>query len=106
MSIYREGIEEYVWDHYEDSVPMSTYLVAMAISKFQYKLSETTGNNVTFRIWARQRALDQVSYASEIGPKMLEFYEKYFNLTFPLPKQVIKIQIVKIYILIFFLKHR
>ena len=84
----RKGTEEYVWDHYEESVPMSTYLVAMAISKFEYELAEPADNNVTFRIWARKSSLDQLSNAANVGPKMLQFFEKYFNVTFPLPKQV------------------
>ena len=67
---------------------MSTYLVAMAISKFTYQLAEPAENNVTFRIWGRESAHDQLSYAASVGPKMLQFFESYFNVTFPLPKQV------------------
>ena len=67
---------------------MSTYLVAMAISKFEYELAAPAKNNVTFRIWARKSSLDQLSYAANVGPKMLQFFETYFNVTFPLPKQV------------------
>ena len=88
ISICREGTDEYVWDHYEQSVPMSTYLVAMAISKFKYEIAEPAENNVTFRIWGRESAHDQLSYAASVGPKMLQFFESYFNVTFPLPKQV------------------
>ena len=87
--LYREGTDDYVWDHYQESVPMSTYLVAFVVSKFEYVQSPSTGNNVTFRIWARQSALDQVTYANEIGGKMLQYFETYFNVTYPLPKQVI-----------------
>jgi aminopeptidase N len=68
---------------------MSTYLVAFVVSKFKYVQSPPTGNNVTFRIWARESALDQVTYAKEIGGKMLQYFENYFNVTYPLPKQVI-----------------
>ena len=46
-----------------------------------------TDNNVMFRIWARKDALDQIAYAKEVGPKMLEYFEEYFNVTYPLPKQ-------------------
>ena len=67
---------------------MSTYLVAMAISKFKYQLAEPAENNVTFRIWGRESAHDQLSYAASVGPKMLQFFESYFNVTYPLPKQV------------------
>ena len=68
---------------------MSTYLVAMAVSKFKHVVAKPAENNVTFRIWARNSAFDQLSYAAKVGPKILQFFESYFNVTFPLPKQVI-----------------
>lgn len=84
---FREGSDEYVWDVYEESVPMSTYLVAFVVSKFGYEISPQYGNNVMFRIWARKDALDQIAYAKEMGPKMLKYFEDYFNVSYPLPKQ-------------------
>ena len=35
---FRDGSDEYVWDHYEESVPMSTYLVAFVVSKLEYRV--------------------------------------------------------------------
>jgi len=92
MPIKNEGVpmsdnDEYVWDVYEESVPMPTYLVAFVVSKFGFEVSPSTDNNVMFRIWARKDALDQIAYAKEVGPKMLEYFEEYFNVTYPLPKQ-------------------
>ena len=31
--------------------------------------------------------MDQTQYAKQIGPRILEFFETYFNVKFPLPKQ-------------------
>ena len=81
-----EGSEEYVWDVYQQSVKMSTYLVAFVVSKFKF-VEETRDNGVRFRIWTEQNSLDQAQYARDIGPKILEYFEQYFNFTFPLPKQ-------------------
>jgi len=79
--------DEYVWDHYDESVEMSTYLVAFVVSKFEYREADPRSNNVRFRIWSRSDAVEQTEYARDIGPRMLEFFENYFNVPFPLPKQ-------------------
>lgn len=75
-----EGLPEYMWDHYGQSVPMSTYLVAFVVSDFGH-ISE--GN---FSVWARHEAIQQAEYSLKIGPKILHYYEKYFGIPFPLPK--------------------
>ena len=66
---------------------MSSYLVAMVVSDFTFRQSAPTENGVQFKIWSREGAFDQTEWASEVGPKVLEYYEEYFNVPFPLPKQ-------------------
>lgn len=92
MPIEREGVamaedDDYVWDMYQESVRMSTYLVAFVVSKFDYVEETLSSNNVRFRIWSTPNTLDQTQYAKQIGPRILEFFETYFNVKFPLPKQ-------------------
>lgn len=70
----------YLWDNFEQTPIMSTYLLAFVISDFK---SISKGN---FSVWAREEALDQANYALELGPKILKFYENYFGIDFPLPK--------------------
>ncbi|XP_014280242.1 aminopeptidase N isoform X2 [Halyomorpha halys] len=82
-----EGKENYMWSHFEDSVPMSTYLVAYLVSEFEFKEAPARHNNVTFRIWSRKDALSQTEFAQDVGPKVLEYYETYFDEKYPLPKQ-------------------
>lgn len=82
-----ETIKDFVVDTFEKTVPMSTYLVAYCVSDFEYKESIVNmKDDVKFRIYARRDAMDQVHYASEVGPKVLKFYEDYFKIKFPLPK--------------------
>lgn len=86
-SVPYEGEEGYVWSHFEDSLPMSTYLVAYMVSDFGFKTSPPKPNNVTFRIWSRKGALSQTEFASQVGPDVLEYFEQYFDVKYPLPKQ-------------------
>ena len=41
-----DGSDEYVWDVYQRSVKMSTYLVAFVVSKFKYIEAEKLDNDV------------------------------------------------------------
>lgn len=82
-----ENMKGWVWEEFEDTVPMSTYLVAFMVSEFEHRVSPPTSNNVTFRIWARKDAIDQVELARELGPRILAYYEDYFDVKYPLPKQ-------------------
>ena len=68
---------------------MSTYLVAYTVNDFAYKKSEmdlNANNDIEFRTWARPDAIDQCVYASEVGPKVLKYYEDTFGIPFPLKK--------------------
>ena len=86
MGVEMEGTDDYVWDHYQESVKMSTYLLAFVVSKFR-STESTSDSNVRFRIWSTPNSLDQTEYAKDIGPQMIEYFESYFNVPFPLPKQ-------------------
>ncbi|KAI5641071.1 peptidase family m1 domain-containing protein [Phthorimaea operculella] len=84
---FNKDQSQFIWDTFETSVPMSTYLIAYVISKFEYVQSPPGLADTTFKIWARKDAISQTTYASHIGPKVLAHFEKFFNVSFPLPKQ-------------------
>ena len=65
---------EYVWDQYQPSVRMSTYLLAFIVSDFVFRESEVGENGVKFRIWSREDAVNQTEYASVIGPQILRWF--------------------------------
>lgn len=76
-----QPVEGHVWDVYEQSVPMSTYLVAFVVCDF-----ETKSNGKNFSVWARKDAIRSVDYALQVGPKALNFLEDFFGIKYPLPK--------------------
>uniref|UniRef100_A0A3B4BEX6 Aminopeptidase n=1 Tax=Periophthalmus magnuspinnatus TaxID=409849 RepID=A0A3B4BEX6_9GOBI len=65
-------------DQFSPSVKMSTYLVAFVVCDFK---------SVTVSIYAAPEKWHQTHFALEVAVKMLDFYEEYFNIQYPLPKQ-------------------
>lgn len=59
--LHSKGKSDWQWDHFEVSVPMSTYLVAYSVNSFEYREAVVKmENDVVFRIYARPDAIDQV----------------------------------------------
>ena len=50
-------------------------------------LHQTLGMTLLF-VSGRKSALDQIAYAKGIGSKILQYFETYFDVKYPLPKQV------------------
>uniref|UniRef100_A0A667XWA7 Aminopeptidase n=1 Tax=Myripristis murdjan TaxID=586833 RepID=A0A667XWA7_9TELE len=73
-------------DHFAVSVRMSTYLVAFIICDFK-SVSATTSSGIKVSIYAAPEKWQQTHYALEVAVKMMDFFEKYFNILYPLPKQ-------------------
>ncbi|XP_072037203.1 aminopeptidase N-like [Amphiura filiformis] len=70
---------------FEESVPMSTYLMAWTVFDFT-PLEKTTNNGIDFRVWARPDAMDAANYGLNKGADIIDFYGEYFGTKFPLPK--------------------
>lgn len=63
---------------------MSTYLLAFLISEFEPTVAVDSKTN--FSIYHMPGKGDQASKAAEVGPRVLEYYEEYFGIDYPLPK--------------------
>lgn len=80
LSLCRQDMDDYLWDEYMETLPMSTYLLAFAVTDFEHA---TSGQ---FTVWARPDAIRSAEYALSIGPKILKAYERFFGIPYPLPK--------------------
>ncbi|KAK2508604.1 hypothetical protein MC885_015744 [Smutsia gigantea] len=72
-------------DHFETTVKMSTYLVAYIVCDFK-SVSGTTSSGVKVSIYTAPDKWSQMHYALETSLKLLDFYENYFDINYPLPK--------------------
>ncbi|EEZ99339.1 aminopeptidase N-like protein [Tribolium castaneum] len=70
------------WDYYETTPKMSPYLVAFVVSNLQAYGS----SDKLIKVWTRETLRIQARYAAEFAPKVLHYFENYFNIAFPLPK--------------------
>ncbi|XP_068632902.1 aminopeptidase A-like isoform X2 [Battus philenor] len=72
------------------SVPMSTYLACFVVCNFDYKETEINangvGNNFKLRSFAQKDEIHKIDFAQNIGKRATEFYIKYYDVPFPLPK--------------------
>ncbi|XP_053613165.1 glutamyl aminopeptidase-like isoform X2 [Plodia interpunctella] len=72
------------------SVPMATYFAAFVICDFDHKQTEVEpgdiGKNFTLRAFAQKGKTNEIDFALEVGRRVMEFYIKYYEVPFPLPK--------------------
>uniref|UniRef100_A0A8C5UIX2 Leucyl and cystinyl aminopeptidase n=1 Tax=Malurus cyaneus samueli TaxID=2593467 RepID=A0A8C5UIX2_9PASS len=73
-----------VQDEFFVSLKMSTYLVAFVVADLKNVSRETNGTLVS--VYATPQHLNQVGYALDTAVKILEFYQKYFVMKYPLEK--------------------
>ncbi|XP_070690387.1 aminopeptidase N-like [Pempheris klunzingeri] len=72
---------------FEPTERMSTYVLAFIVSDFA-NIQSTQKDNLLVRIWARKKAIDdrQGEYALNVTGPILQFFERYYNATYPLSK--------------------
>ena len=63
---------------------MSTYLLAFIIGDFEY-IESKTNSGVQVRVFTTPGKKHQAKFALECAVKTLEFYNKYFDIAYPLP---------------------
>ncbi|XP_022904718.1 aminopeptidase N-like isoform X2 [Onthophagus taurus] len=69
-----------IWDHYKETPLMSTYILAFIVHDFKVQ------NVNNFAVWSREGHLPETLFAKSIGPNILNFFQSYFNVPYPLEK--------------------
>nr|XP_056705009.1 endoplasmic reticulum aminopeptidase 1 [Euleptes europaea]XP_056705010.1 endoplasmic reticulum aminopeptidase 1 [Euleptes europaea] len=79
-------MEWLIEDQFEISMKMSTYLVAFMVSDFK-SITKMTSRGIKVSVYTVPYKIKQASYALDSAVKQLDFYEGYFKIPYPLPKQ-------------------
>ena len=73
-------------DDFQESVEMSTYLVAFIICDYTH-LSRQTQRGVSVSVYTPSPYISQASFALNTTTHILEYFEDFFGVSYPLPKQ-------------------
>ncbi|XP_057367851.1 thyrotropin-releasing hormone-degrading ectoenzyme-like [Daphnia carinata] len=82
-------VDNWVWDTFDTTPVMSTYLLACVLTEFNHV--ETTyhsisGKDVAVRLWTHQHRLGHLDFALNLIPKALNKLENYLGVPYSLPK--------------------
>ncbi|RUS89958.1 hypothetical protein EGW08_002310, partial [Elysia chlorotica] len=82
---YENGIT-YVKDVYAQTPKMSSYLLAFVVSDFAYT-NATSQSGIEYRAFSIRETVDETLYALDVGVKVIDEFQRYFQVPYPLPKQ-------------------
>ncbi|KFM62062.1 Glutamyl aminopeptidase, partial [Stegodyphus mimosarum] len=71
---------------FQKSVPMVTYLACFIVCDFKYRSTKTSSGK-EFRVYSAPDQVNKTAYALNFGSRVLEYFENYFGIAYPLPKQ-------------------
>ncbi|CAG2210607.1 ERAP2 [Mytilus edulis] len=74
-----------VVDRFQESVKMSTYLVAFVVCDYKSKKGKTK-SGVDVAVYAAEDQIDQVDFALKVAITVLEYYDDLYKIKYPLPK--------------------
>ena len=81
--------KDYQLSIFEPTVPMSTYLVAFVVADFVCEKAIANAGyegSTLVQICAKPTSSGQLSYVLDMAKRLLEQYERIYNVPYPLPK--------------------
>ncbi|XP_053379505.1 aminopeptidase N-like isoform X2 [Mercenaria mercenaria] len=76
----------FVADVYQRTPKMPTYLTAMAVGDL-VSITRPARPGLYYTSWSGKETINKTEHALQFGAKILSFFENYFGIPFPLPKQ-------------------
>ncbi|ODM91272.1 Aminopeptidase N, partial [Orchesella cincta] len=78
----------WVWDHYEETVLMSPYLVCMIVSDFGKETVQIENGNRTVSTWAPKHDIEKEGgvFGAVAGARILQYFESKFKMDYALRK--------------------
>lgn len=75
-------------DVFEKTLPMSTYLVAFAVTNFESINQTSAKYNIEIEVVARPEAIrnGEGDYGLSEAAKIIDYFVDYFNISYPLSK--------------------
>lgn len=73
-------------DDFEESVEMSTYLVAFVICDYT-NINKETENGISVSVYTPPPYISQASFALQTACRLMDFFEDFFGIPYPLKKQ-------------------
>eukprot|EP00095_Tigriopus_kingsejongensis_P000725 snap_masked-scaffold338_size202645-processed-gene-1.10 protein:Tk00725 transcript:snap_masked-scaffold338_size202645-processed-gene-1.10-mRNA-1 annotation:"endoplasmic reticulum aminopeptidase 1" len=80
------GKNNLIRDEFEETVEMSTYLLAFVVCDFQ-RVKAVTKGGVNVSVIAAPDKINQAQYALQAAVKIMDYYDNFFGVPYPLEKE-------------------
>ncbi|XP_065214844.1 aminopeptidase N-like isoform X2 [Planococcus citri] len=71
-----------IWENFQSSDVMPLHFFGFVISDYTFKRISIPKNR-TFTVWTPYKTCDEISYALEIGPRLISILDNYFGIDLP-----------------------
>ena len=77
-----------MWTKFERTPPMSTYLLAIFVTDYEYveRIFKTRNRGIRLRYWGRPEEILYLNHTIEVVPYVLSYLEAYVKKPYTLPK--------------------